>query len=81
MTDLEFDILDELYFVESYSFLKEKLSMEDEPLCRALIELVDKGWVKAMVSPEKETVCTEESEFSQCWFLATKDGLMKHKLG
>lgn len=82
MSDNEFDLLDELYFVTSYPDLKSTLSLGDEELCAALQSLIQKGYVKILY-PDQDTEHTyEESSFGQhCreyFFLATKAGLVVH---
>ncbi|AKD04127.1 hypothetical protein POKO110462_15495 [Pontibacter korlensis] len=82
MSDNEFDILDELYFVTAYPDLKSTLSLTDDELCAALQYLIKQGYVKIHY-PDRDT----EHEFDedvfgkQChayFFLATKAGLIVH---
>jgi hypothetical protein len=82
MSENEFDILDELYFVTSYPDLKSTLSLDDTEICTALNSLINKGYVKIFY-PDQDT----EHEYSEkafnehCqeyYFLATKAGLVVH---
>ncbi|GAA4844315.1 hypothetical protein [Algivirga pacifica] len=81
MNDLEFEVLDELYFVVSFSQLQEATGIEQSALKECLQQLLEKKWVKCMASIDDEL---EESEvdmnahFQQYYYLATKKGLMAH---
>lgn len=80
MTDSEFDLLDELYFVQSFHNLKNALNWEDEELLQTLLSLYQKGLIKCLTGPDQERfdqvdVLTEGKELL---YLATKKGLMAH---
>ena len=80
MTDSEFDLLDELYFVQSFDNLKNALNWEDEELLQTLLSLYQKGLIKCLTGPDQERfdqvdVLTEGKELL---YLATKKGLMAH---
>ncbi len=82
MTDHDFDILDELYFVTSYTDLKNALTLPDKTLNTSLQELVQQGYVKVLY-PDPDTVfnfeATQfESIYHHCYYLATKAGLIAH---
>ena len=81
MTDEEFDLLDELYFVYSFEHIKVELEWETESLKKALKVLVDKGWVNCFktvheVLPKEEV--DFESNYDQYFYLASKAGLFAH---
>lgn len=82
MTNVEFDILDELYFVTSYPDLKSTLSLSDEELCEGLRSLLDKGYVKILYpdqDTEHEYSATDFGKHCQDYFyLASKAGLVVH---
>lgn len=82
MDDLEFDILDELYFVQPFQYIKEELVLEEEVLKEALAKLLNKGWVKCLRKASDEVVAYETSLFEQNYkeylYLATKEGLLAH---
>lgn len=80
MSDEEFDLLDELYFVQNYDFIKESLGWEDELLLKTLNTLYQKGMVKCLTTPDTERFDTVDvfSEGKDLFFLATKKGLMAH---
>lgn len=80
MTEHEFDLIDELYFVITYSELKDKLIWKHEILTMELGKLYERKWVKII---DKSTMLELESmpdDISQanCLFLATKQGLLAH---
>lgn len=80
MSEEEFDVLDELYFVQSYAFLQDALGWEDRQLLHTLALLVEKGWVKCFTEPDHE--CFESVNLQEVGkellYLATKKGLMAH---
>jgi predicted transcriptional regulator len=81
MTDEEFDIIDELYFISPFDELMKNLKMEESELVKALLGLIRKGWVKCL---EKETDNELEAggnfaaEFKKYNYLAAKAGLLAH---
>ena len=81
MTEIEFDVLDELYFLQSYEYLIRTLKLHDNTLKETLFELLKKGWVKCYSSPTEE-LDFESSEFEkEYWnyhYLASKAGLLAH---
>lgn len=81
MTDLEFDVLDELYFVISFQDLQDTLGLEEEALSAVLYDLIAKGWVKCLES-FSETLTPTKEDFIQNYrnyqYLATKAGLLAH---
>ncbi|MCX2740790.1 hypothetical protein [Pontibacter anaerobius] len=82
MSNNEFDILDELYFVTSYPNLKSTLSLTDQELCAALQSLIRQGYVKIFYpDPDTEHEYDEKAFGKHCHeysFLATKAGLVVH---
>ena len=80
MTDDEFDLLDELYFLQSYDYLKNKLGWEDERLLVTLDLLLRKAWIKCYSSPEEEIFNTPalNENGKELHYLATKQGLLIH---
>ncbi len=80
MSETEFELLDELYFVQHYSYIKETLKWEDERILDALSLLYEQGLIKCLRSPDEEIfgkVNFTEEGYS-LFFLATKKGLMVH---
>lgn len=80
MSDEEFDLLDELYFVQPYSYLKESLGWEDPQLLETLSSLYQKSFIKCLSTPDSERFDQVDlkSEGKQLYYLATKKGLMAH---
>ena len=80
MTEDEFEVVDELYFVQSYADIKKELHWEDEKLLGILQSLVEKKWVKCLLSPEEEVFedCDVWNNGENYFYLATKEGLMIH---
>ncbi|NJL12711.1 MAG: transporter [Microscillaceae bacterium] len=82
MSDIEFDVLDELYFVQTFDYLAGVLEMAVPELVGALRGLYEKGWVKCLDLQKDEPISPEqldwEKGFAQYRFLATKAGLMAH---
>ncbi|RDV11829.1 hypothetical protein DXT99_23885 [Pontibacter diazotrophicus] len=82
MSDNEFDVLDELYFVVSFPDLRSTLSLTDEELCAALESLIRQGYVKILYPDQDTEHEYNAASFGQhCqdyYFLATKAGLVMH---
>lgn len=81
MTDQEFEILDELYFVQTFDALLDSTNINEDELKHCLSQLIEKGWVKCLNSLTEE-VLSEISEFEDRYrnyfYLATKAGLLAH---
>lgn len=80
MNDAEFDLMDELYFVQSYSYIKETLDWSDSELIATLKILFEQGYIKCLDDPDSERFGSVdfENEAALLYFLATKKGLMAH---
>ncbi len=81
MTDQEYDVLDELYFVVPFSHLRQELKMEEEALKDILQSLFRKGWIKCFLNASEEAVSSEvdlERQYHQYFYLASKAGLLAH---
>ncbi len=81
MSDKEFDILDQLYFVTPYADLQALTGLGREDLPRLLWGLVARGWVKYFAAPDNE-LKPDEADFklnyTEYQYLATKQGLRAH---
>lgn len=81
MTDLEFDVLDELYFLQPYSYLLKTMKMDEQEVKSTLKVLLEKGWVKCYKSPSEE-MDPDQVDFENCFakyhYLASKAGLLAH---
>ncbi|PIB36150.1 hypothetical protein BFP72_12470 [Reichenbachiella sp. 5M10] len=81
MSDYEYDVLDELYFLISFQELKSNVGMEDEEIRPVLTKLHQKGWIKCFEAPDEEVKEEEvdlEIDFRKYSYLATKAGLKAH---
>ncbi len=81
MTDLEFEILDELYFVKRLEDLQKELFSLGNNLLPELENLIKKGWVRILDGEDNEIQLSDkryknyESSFK---YIATKQGLKAH---
>jgi hypothetical protein len=81
MTDIEYDILDELYFIKTLAQLRNTFQDLGTDLVQELWKLIDKKWVKALDELENEMVLTKDEYLKNCEnlrFNATKKGLLVH---
>jgi DNA-binding transcriptional ArsR family regulator len=82
MNEIEYDIIDELYFVSSYGEIAQALNLSDEELSTHLAALIKKGYVKALYPDPDTEVVFDEAQFGiqyhQYFYLATKAGLISH---
>lgn len=80
MSDAEFDLLDELYFVQDYDYLKDTLGWKDELLLATLDSLYQEGMIKCLTEPDRERFDRVDifAEGKKLLYLATKKGLMAH---
>ncbi len=81
MTTIQFDVLDELYFLQSYDYLAKTLKLDDKILKKTLEELLKKGWIKCYNSPTEELMTESlvfEKNYGNYRYLATKAGLIAH---
>lgn len=81
MTETEYDIIDQLYFVTSYEDLLSETGMTNETIKNPLWSMVQKDWIKCLSNPETEVfpnLDEFDSNYSNYHYLATKKGLFKH---
>ncbi|MEO9485012.1 MAG: hypothetical protein ABJG47_16250 [Ekhidna sp.] len=81
MTDEEFEIIDELYFVTTYSDLKATTDLTDDQLKDNLIQMAQRGWVRVYKSVDEESELEQldmENDFQSYYYLASKKGLFEH---
>lgn len=81
MTNQEYDILDELYFLTSFQFLQENVGAKSLKLEQILWKLIVKDWVLCHQDGDVEITPTKtkfESEFGNYHYLASKKGLLAH---
>ncbi|OON67092.1 MarR family transcriptional regulator [Hymenobacter sp. CRA2] len=82
MTDAEFDILDELYFVTSFPDLQQRTGLTAPELEQQLRGLLEQGLVRCFWPDPDTELAYEPTSFGalrqDCFFLATKEGLLQH---
>lgn len=81
MTDKEFDVLDELYFVQSFDTVLKETELAENDLNEVLTVLLNKGWVRCYSDREAETPISNKqlgSNLTSYFYLATKEGLLVH---
>jgi len=81
MSDTEFDVLDELYFVQSFKALHGQLKISEEALKETLAELIRQGWITILRLQDEEIAPAEahfDARYAQYYYLATKAGLLAH---
>lgn len=81
MTDLEYDVMDELYFVIPFSELCTTLDLEDDELKNVLRTLLRREWIKCFSDQTTELNEAEvdfERNYQAYFYLATKSGLLSH---
>jgi hypothetical protein len=82
VTDSEFDILDELYFVTSFRDLLQKTSLPAPTLEKGLRNLLEQEYIKSFYpNPDTEQAYETTSFGAICrdsFYLATKAGLLAH---
>jgi len=81
MTDKEFDVLDELYFVTSFTDLLGSTGMQEQELQKCLVGLFEKEWIKCFktVSEEESRQQTDlQHKYRDYYYLASKKGLLAH---
>ncbi|MCS6821569.1 MAG: transporter [Microscillaceae bacterium] len=83
MTEQEYEVLDELYFVQTFAYLAKQLPHYQEiELRNILIQLLAKGWIKCLDAHTKQPLDTQEIDLETNYqtyaYLATKSGLLVH---
>ncbi len=81
MTDIEFELIDHLYFVQSFEALCNEMEMEEDALKALLLTMVQKEWVKVMDKVSDEEILSTDQWLTNCsgyFYLATKKGLFAH---
>jgi hypothetical protein len=81
MTELEFEILDELYFISSYQELQENTGLASSQLLAALQEVYRKGWLRCYRQPDDEILSDQvdiKTNGPEYYYLASKSGLLAH---
>lgn len=81
MTNQEFDLLDELYFVKSFTELQDALDIKREALKEVLSLLISKEWVGCYATPTIGLTVKKnafDKNYLEYFYLATKKGMFEH---
>lgn len=83
LNDVQFDILDALYFVEPYERVLADVSHPEPIVRRELLTMIKKGWVQVLRFDEAKgdyirTHMMDVDNMQEFAFLATKEGLLRH---
>ncbi|MBC7451104.1 MAG: transporter [Cytophagales bacterium] len=81
MTDTEFELIDQLYFVQSFHDLSNSMGMNEKELTEALKNVFGKGWMKVLdkhTDAEIADMQVWEKDLTNFYYLATKKGLFAH---
>ena len=83
MTEAEYDIMDQLYFVTSFEDVKELSGVDENVMTGVLWDFINCGWIKCYDGPENEIVVAEDDfkvNFAKYHYLASKQGLLAHNV-
>lgn len=85
LTDVEFDILDEVYFVTDYPSVQHQLDRSEQALQEGLQSLLEKGYVQQLFFDKTHGDYVKQevpdlTALSRYHYLATKEGLLAHNL-
>jgi len=83
MTDLQFRILDCLYFVEPFPRIVEEVSEPPAVVADELKTMIHRRWVQVFIFDEQKndyfpSPTHDVDHFERYAFLATKEGLLRH---
>jgi len=83
MSDLQFQILDAIYFVEPLQNILDEVDFPRPVVLDEMKNMIDKGWVQVMQMDEVandyvRTNIYDSDNLQEYQFLATKEGLLRH---
>ncbi len=83
LNEVQFDILDAIYFVEPLEHILEETEASRPVVIDELRTMIDRGWVQVMVHDEAKgdyvrTGIFDSDNMEEFYFLATKEGLLRH---
>lgn len=81
MTDEEYLVLDELYFITDFEDLADRTKIPKETLIQMLIDFHAKGWVRCFSRHGEEIYNPSEVDrntFRKYRYLISKEGLIAH---
>ena len=81
MKEVEFEILDELYFLISYQKLTNRIDLSEEDLREVLGKMIQKKWVRCYKAVDEDLDWEDvdfKHQFANYHYLASKAGLLAH---
>ena len=81
MSDDEFDVVDELYFLLSYKELQNRVGNTVNNFEEILFSLISNGLVKCLPEESEEEISDLsliKMNYTNYYYLATKKGLLEH---
>lgn len=81
MTDVEFTVMEELYFMTNFDSILSQTSLSEDELLQTLQTLQEKGWLKCAALHDGQEVEERISDWGlvrQYNLMATKAGLLAH---
>ncbi len=83
INELQFQILDSVYFMESLDHIVEEAEAPRAIVIDELRTMIDKGWLQVMALQDSSgeyirTAIFDNDHLEEYRFLATKAGLLKH---
>ncbi len=81
MTDHEYEIMDELYFVISFEELQQRLPLDESELKQILNSLLDREYIKCFSNVSDELPHADvdfENNYRNYHYLVSKEGLFAH---
>jgi len=82
-SNMEFDVMDEVYFISSFIQIMENTGIETEQLRDVLTNLLQKGFVQQLIYNEslhdfEKMEVYNETQLESASYVATKKGLLAH---
>lgn len=81
MSEIEYDLLDEMYFLVSFQHLLNETPYDEPSIKAALKAMLEKGWIRCYEGNEEQPI-SDTAAFEQAYqhyrYLATKEGLLVH---
>ena len=81
MSEQEFEVLDELYFLSSFNELEQNCIFSSEELLAILASLYSKGYIRCYSQPDDEVEVNGveiQANGKKYMYLASKAGLLAH---
>jgi hypothetical protein len=79
MDDLQFQLLDECYFLTNTSEIKKSISISEDELKNLLLEIWIKGYIRVYEKPDGiEYSPDSDFDWNEVWFIISREGLKEH---